>query len=177
MPNFNQTDIKHEHFKPCVIDIEASGFGRGSYPIEVGFVTQNQALGCCLIKPIDSWLHWDVEAERLHGIKRLLLIEKGKSLVWVAQWLNENLKGQTIYSDAWANDMSWIGKLFDEAEITQAFKIESILDLLNEEEKEQWTPLYHQILVESNGERHRASTDAVNIQQTYLRLKVNHATV
>ena len=23
---------------PCVIDVEASGFGRGSYPIEIGFV-------------------------------------------------------------------------------------------------------------------------------------------
>ena len=166
-------DRNHECLKPYVIDIEASGFGRGSYPIEVGFVTDNQALGCCLIQPIDSWLHWSEEAERLHGIQRSLLKEKGKSLTWVAQWLNTNLNGITAYSDAWANDMSWLGKLFDEAEVVQAFKIESILDLLNEEEKEQWTPLYRQVLSETNTQRHRASSDAVNIQQTYLRLKKN----
>jgi len=156
-----------------VIDIEASGFGRGSYPIEVGFVTSNQVLGCCLIKPVDSWLHWSEEAERLHGIQRSLLKEKGKSLAWVANWLNKNLKGITVYSDAWANDMCWIGKLFDEAEVVQAFKIESILNLLNEKEKEQWTPLYHQVLSDTNAARHRASADALNIQQTYLRLKMS----
>jgi hypothetical protein len=118
-----------------VIDIEASGFGRGSYQIEVGFVTANQSLGCCLIKPIDSWLHWSEEAEKIHGIQRSLLTEKGKSLSWVAHWLNTNLHGFTVYSDAWANDMSWVGKLFDEAEVIQAFKIESILNLLNEQEQ------------------------------------------
>ena len=32
---------------PAVLDIEASGFGRGSYPIEVGFVLANgEALPC-----------------------------------------------------------------------------------------------------------------------------------
>jgi len=170
-------DTNHECYKPCVIDIEASGFGRGSYPIEVGFVTSNQSLGCCLIKPINSWLHWSEEAESLHGIQRSLLKEKGKTLVWVAQWLNKNLNGVTVYSDAWANDMSWIGKLFEEAEVIQQFKIESILNLLSEEEKEQWTPLYHQVLSETTTVRHRASADALNIQQTYLRLKMNRSSL
>jgi len=167
----NNVKLGNATFKPCVIDLEASGLGRGSYPIEVGFVTPTQALGCCLIKPIVQWTHWNDEAENLHGINRSLLDEKGKEIVWVAQWLNENLRGTTVYSDAWANDMSWLGKLFDEAEIPQSFQIESILSLLNEEEKEQWTPLYHQVISETCTKRHRASTDAMNIQQTYIRLK------
>lgn len=157
--------------KPCVIDIEASGFGRGSYPIEVGFVTTEQALGCCLIKPVESWQHWSEQAECLHGIQRSLLQKKGKPITWVAQWLNKNLKGMTVYSDAWATDMSWIGKLFDEAEVIQNFKVDSILNLLSEAEKEQWTPLYHQVISESKAARHRASADALNIQKTYIRLK------
>jgi hypothetical protein len=165
--------MKDENFKPYVIDLEASGFGRGSYPIEVGFVTSEQRLGCCLIKPLNSWVHWSEEAENLHGIQRSLLNEKGKTITSVAHWLNDNLKGITVYSDAWANDMCWLGKLFDEAGVVQTFKIESILDLLNEEEKEKWTPLYHQVLSETNAVRHRASRDALNIQQTYLRLKLN----
>ena len=167
----NDDNLETETFKPCVIDLEASGFGRGSYPIEVGFVTSNQALGCCLIKPIDQWTHWNEDAEALHGIGRSLLSEKGKEVLWVAQWLNENLRGITVYSDAWANDMCWMGKLFDEAEIPQAFRMESILNLLSEEEKECWTPLYHQVISETCTKRHRASTDAMNIQQTYIRLK------
>jgi hypothetical protein len=69
--------------------------------IEVGFVTDNQSLGCCLIKPIDSWLHWSEEAERIHGIQRSLLKDKGKNLSWFAHWLNNNLYGLTVYSGAW----------------------------------------------------------------------------
>lgn len=166
-------DRNDECFKPCVIDIEASGFGRGSYPIEVGFVTADLSLGCCLIKPIDAWQHWCEKAENLHGIQRSLLKETGKSITWVAHWLNKNLNGLTVYSDAWANDMSWLGKLFEEAEVIQRFKIDSILNLLSEEEKEQWTPMYHQVVAETNIGRHRASADALNIQQTYFRLKMN----
>ena len=165
-------DAKNNDKTPCIIDIEASGFGKGSYPVEVGFVTENHMLGCCLIKPIDSWVHWNQEAENVHGIERSLLVKSGKTLTWVAKWLNQNLHGITVYSDAWANDMSWLGKLFDEAEIVQAFKIDSILNLLTEQEKEQWTPLYHQIIAENNAERHRASADALNIQKTYHRLKM-----
>ncbi len=69
--------------------------------------------------------------------------------------------------------MCWMGKLFDEAEIPQAFNIESILTLLSEAEKENWTPVYEQILSETTLKRHRASVDAVNIQQTYIRLKLS----
>ncbi|MFO1249856.1 MAG: hypothetical protein U1E77_01625 [Inhella sp.] len=36
---------------PAFIDIEASGFGRGSYPIEVGFVDRDGQLFCTLVQP------------------------------------------------------------------------------------------------------------------------------
>ena len=36
---------------PIIIDIEASGFGRGSYPIEVGLVLPDGTPHCFLIAP------------------------------------------------------------------------------------------------------------------------------
>ncbi len=36
---------------PTVIDVEASGFGAGSYPIEVGVAFPDGRSWCCLIRP------------------------------------------------------------------------------------------------------------------------------
>ncbi len=55
---------------PCVIDIEASGFGRNSYPIEVGYVLPDGRAGCMLVAPAPGWTHWDESAAQVHGITR-----------------------------------------------------------------------------------------------------------
>ena len=55
---------------PPIIDLEASGFGRGSYPIEVGFALENREIYSFLIKPEADWTHWSEEAEEIHGISR-----------------------------------------------------------------------------------------------------------
>ena len=52
-----------------VIDIEASGFGLSSYPIEIGLVLANGATYCALVKPHTSWGHWDRGAEKVHGAR------------------------------------------------------------------------------------------------------------
>tara|TARA_R110001592_G_scaffold1911_1_gene11851 strand:- start:29282 stop:29806 length:525 start_codon:yes stop_codon:yes gene_type:complete len=158
-------------FTPIIIDIEASGFGRGSYPIEVGFITSDQQVACTLVKPEENWSAWNSEAEKVHGIDRSILLEKGKPIIEVALWLNEHLQGKIIYSDAWLNDMCWLGRLFEEAEVTQAFKLESLLSLLTEDEREQWAEMYQLVLSETKLIRHRASTDAKLIQETYIKLK------
>ena len=49
---------------PAIIDIEASGFGRGSYPIEVGFALPDRTSYSFLIKPAQSWTHWSEDAEK-----------------------------------------------------------------------------------------------------------------
>lgn len=156
---------------PCVIDIEASGFGSGSYPIEIGFVTSAGTAHCTLVRPTQNWTYWNKEAEQLHGISRQLLEQKGKTVTLVASWLNDLLQGMTVYSDGWANDMCWLGKLFDEAGVIQQFRIESILMLLNEQEKECWTPVHNEVIGRCQRKRHRASLDAKNIQQTYKSVK------
>ncbi|MFV1872448.1 MAG: hypothetical protein ACMZ64_03840 [Oleiphilus sp.] len=158
-------------FTPIIIDVEASGFGKGSYPIEIGFITSEQVLGCSLIKPEDSWTNWDTSAEQVHGISRTLLAQKGKSIQEIAHWLNGLFHGETIYSDAWMNDMCWLGRLFEDAEVLQRFKLESLLSLLTEFEREAWAAEYQSVLAETKIIRHRASNDAKLIQMTYKRIK------
>ena len=64
---------------PTVLDIEASGFGRGSYPIEVGIARADGSCCAFLIQPLDEWVHWDPKAELLHGISRERLMKEGQS--------------------------------------------------------------------------------------------------
>lgn len=86
---------------PTVIDIEASGFGRGSYPIEIGFVLPDGRGDCMLIRPIAAWRHWDPAAEALHHISRDLLRRHGQPVGDVVERLERQLHGRTVYSDGW----------------------------------------------------------------------------
>ena len=103
------------HHAPVIIDLEASGFGRGSYPIEVGVALEDGRTRCFLIHPTPEWTHWDKEAEAMHGISRELLLSHGQPVRQVAEQLNELLLYKIVYSDAWGHDQSWLALLFDAA--------------------------------------------------------------
>lgn len=154
---------------PVIIDVEASGFGVGSYPIEIGVVLSDRTTHCYLIKPEPEWVHWDVKAESLHGISRELLMEKGLPIREVAECLNRILLGQTVYSDAWSYDSSWIGKLYDEAELMQGFKVEALRRILSEQQLSAWEPTRARVVEELALQRHRASSDAMLIQTVFER--------
>jgi hypothetical protein len=49
---------------PAVLDVEASGFGAGSYPIEIGYIASDGTSYCTLIRPAPSWTHWDPGQKR-----------------------------------------------------------------------------------------------------------------
>jgi DNA polymerase III epsilon subunit-like protein len=155
---------------PPIIDLEASGFGRGSYPIEVGFALENRDIHSFLIKPEDDWTHWSEEAEQIHGISRERLLAEGMSIEDIALKLNEMLRGQTLYSDAWSFDSSWIGRLFDSAGIVQRFRIETINKLLKPNQVEFWHPTKEAVLQELGLKAHRAAIDVQVLQETYLRI-------
>ncbi len=156
---------------PAIIDLEASGFGKGSYPIEVGFVLPQGGMYCTLIVPAPHWRHWDPQAENVHHITRDILQAHGKAAPLVAQTLNQQLRGMTIYSDGWANDYTWLNLLFDEAEMTPAFKLDNLRVLLSETEAATWHACKDIVLAELQGPRHRASTDAKVLQLTLKRLR------
>lgn len=153
--------------EPVVIDVEASGFGSGSYPIEVGVAMPDGKVRCMIIRPEPHWDHWDEEAEALHGISREILLKYGSPVRQVAEQLNKWLAGQTVYSDAWGNDSSWLAQLFDAAGISQHFKLESLRVLLSEHQLSLWQDTRDQLLSENDNPRHRASFDARVIQQTF----------
>jgi hypothetical protein len=156
---------------PAILDVEASGFGRGSYPIEIGFVGPDGHLFCCLIQPAPEWSHWDASAEALHGISRELLATHGKSPRWVAAQINERLRGQTVYCDGWANDYSWLARLFDHVQMLPSFKLQDVRTLLSEEEAQRWHEVTSQVRAERQLARHRASSDALVLQLALQRLK------
>lgn len=153
--------------KPLVIDVEASGFGVGSYPIEVGVALASGETRCMIIRREPEWEHWDASAEALHGISREVLEQHGCTPLEVASKLNEWLSGAVVYSDAWGNDRSWLALLFDVAGLPQQFKLESLRALLSDEQLQQWHQTKGCIESKSGKQRHRASNDALVLQQTY----------
>lgn len=156
---------------PWIIDIEASGFGPHSYPIEIGIVDDHGNVFCKLITPADDWVHWDKEAELIHKIKPALLKKYGWSIQEVASELNEFLRGKTVHSDGWVVDKPWIIKLFHSANITPDFFISPIESILNEEQLNSWDKIKIQVINDLKLQRHRASSDARVIQETYLRTR------
>ncbi|MSQ50846.1 MAG: hypothetical protein EXR28_03045 [Betaproteobacteria bacterium] len=156
---------------PAIIDIEASGFGRGSYPIEVGIVLPDGASYCSLIRPAPRWKHWDESAARLHHITPQILTIHGRPALEVASGLNQRLRNQIVYSDGWANDYSWLGLLFDEVDMIPAFRIENLRMILSDDEAARWHATKEAVLASTHQLRHRASTDASVIQRTVARLR------
>lgn len=156
---------------PAVIDIEASGFGRASYPIEIGYVLPDATCFCTLVQPAPHWTHWDAEAERVHQIRRESIERHGRNVHEVARLLNERLGGMTVYSDGWANDYPWIGALYEEADLSPSFRLETLRALLNEDEARAWHDTKQRVRDELALPRHRASADARVLQLTLQRLR------
>lgn len=153
---------------PTIIDIEASGFGSESYPIEVGVVTYLSQRYCRLIKPEQDWQHWSGDAEKLHGISRDLLHDKGIRANQVCSELNELLLGQTVYSDGWVVDYPWLIKLFYVAGMEMKFTLSPLENILTEGQMEKWHDTQEVICANSECQRHRASSDAEMIQNVYM---------
>ena len=148
----------------AILDIEASGFGRGSYPIEIGVAAADGRLFCGLVRPEPDWLHWDVAAEGLHGITRELLQRHGHPAAWMAAQLNELLGGQTVYCDGWGQDYPWLSRLFDAAGVQPAFRLDDLRGLLSESDAQRWRGVTDAVRARQQLTRHRASSDARVLQ-------------
>jgi hypothetical protein len=158
---------------PIIIDFEASGFGKDSYPIEVGFVGEEGKGWCSLIKPEDDWQHWDRDAAQMHHISREILLQHGNPCAFVADRLNHFLNGQTVYTDGWAHDYIWMARLFDAARTNPHFHLEDLRRVLTPEQESRWYATKASVLQELHATRHRASVDALVLQLTWLRSSGN----
>ncbi len=155
--------------RPFIIDIEASGFGAHSYPIEVGVALEPSTNFCCLIAPAPDWNHWDDEAEKVHRVPRDILQAYGKPATQVALLLNELLGTATVYSDGWVVDQPWLIQLFTQAGVDMSFSISPLEMILTEAQMDVWHDVKTQVSSELALTRHRASFDALIIQETYVR--------
>ena len=154
---------------PIILDIEASGFGKHSYPIEVGFVNAEGETWCSLIKPDPAWSHWDDSAEQVHRINREVLHQYGRDVVEVAGYLNDQLLNCVVYSDGWAHDYHWLNVLLDAANMAAHFRLEDLRHVLTPQQQDLWHPAKEVVSQQLQLERHRASVDARILQLTWLK--------
>lgn len=153
---------------PTILDVEASGFGANSYPIEIGVARADGARFCRLIHPFEDWTHWDDTAEQLHGISRELLARHGVNPVQVCRELNTFMDERTAYSDGWVVDQPWLTKLYAAAGVRMTFRLSALEYVLSEYQMTHWHEVKQQIHIPESDARHRASVDAELIQKTFL---------
>ena len=97
------------------LDIEASGLGEGSYPIEIGwaFPFASSKNGSFLVKPEPHWTHWSMASQDVHGIRREVLdvrgipVEEGRAIV------DRLLSKAEIYVDNPPSDRAWFAGLYE----------------------------------------------------------------
>ena len=152
---------------PTIIDIEASGFGAASYPIEIGIVRYDGAKWCKLLRPFDSWVHWDRKAESLHGITQQMLQTRGEEPRKVCVELNNFLGNTVVYSDGWVVDNPWLIKLYAAAQVEMSFTCRALEYILSEAQMRVWHEKKAIQTEQLKVQRHRATADALIIQRTY----------
>ena len=155
--------------KPVIIDIEASGLGENSYPIEIGIALPDGGAHCYLIHPYAEWTHWESDAEKLHRLSRATLVRFGMDGAYVARQLNKFLDGKAVYSDSLAREQAWLDTLYTRAGMTPSFKLEDLATITSVEQSAHWDVVCEQVINELGLKRHRASADARIIQSTWLR--------
>lgn len=154
---------------PIILDIEASGFGVGSYPVEIGYAAVDGTTWSARVQPHADWLHWDKEAEKLHQQSRQSLEKHGKSAREIAMHLNHVFAGQTVYTDGWYQDFVWLHSLYDAADISPRFKLEDLSVTLTPEQQAVWHDTKQSVREALALQQHRASEDAKVLQLTWLK--------
>lgn len=147
-----------------ILDCEASGLSQNSYPIEIGVAYNKDSFGF-LIKPASDWNYWDTIAEKIHNIKREDLENSGISVYDAVNILNSQLRGLTVYSDAFDFETFWIDKLYSSVGVERNFKIESIymLNFNIEKYRKEKDSLSKNIIT------HRAENDSLIIRESIIR--------
>ncbi|MBU3070207.1 hypothetical protein KOI40_10270 [Aestuariicella sp. G3-2] len=150
-----------------IIDFEASGLTKSSYPIEVG-VTNGSLEYQALIRPYEHWTHWSEEAEATHHISRDSLLSEGLDPDHIAFELNNLLVDQTVYCDSVYWDNFWCNALFSDCGMSRSFKLLDIQELVLNSDSVLEAFLDHKRKLESSGNfvLHRALDDARVIHES-----------
>ena len=150
------------------VDVEASGLGPYSWPIEIGWGFHGHEPRAVLVRPHEQWsMHaWEKSAECLHRIAPHELIDQGRAALEVALGLNAALSDAEVYSDAPDYDSFWLYRLYDAAGVKPTYRLRDLGDLLR--------PLWQgapDALVRRAGRAaphtHRAADDVRHLQTMY----------
>jgi len=165
---------------PTFIDIEASGLGNTSFPIEVAWNDSEGIIINRLVKPVADWTSWDPEAERVHGITRAELDVDGISPAELCSLIRDSLSGSTAYSDAPELERFWLKRLFQAGEgvdcpilILGVSKVPEIRKACYER------GLYDRLkkqAVDEVGTVHRADADVSILMNVFEQAKVHNQT-
>jgi hypothetical protein len=105
-------------FEVVFLDIEASGLSSASFPIEIGWVLDDEAeFESLLVRPHESWDldgGWSGQSAVLHGIKPGMLMD-GLAAADACTRLDELTHGRLVVSDAPRQDDRWLGRLYGAA--------------------------------------------------------------
>lgn len=150
------------------IDLEASGLGARSWPIEAGWCYGAGAPQAMLIKPDSSWPldQWDESAEALHGVPYEELVASGAEPAEVCETLNRALAGRIVYSDAPDWDGFWFYRLFQAGGMRQAFSVRDFFEVFRAMAPE----ALDEIVDEANRtapRAHRAIPDVLHMRALY----------
>lgn len=114
-------------FEVLFIDIEASGLNSASFPIEIGWVLDDEAgPESFLIRPHASWdfaSGWSAQSADLHGIPSAMLEPQGISVEEACAQLDGLAWGRLVVSDASQHDDWWLGRLYAAAEREKAWAV------------------------------------------------------
>jgi hypothetical protein len=106
-------------FDVLFIDIEASGLSSASFPIEIGWVLDDEAEPeSFLVRPHTTWdfdTGWSAQSAALHGITPAMLEAEGLPVDEACTRLDEVTHGRLVVSDAPQHDDWWLGRLYDAA--------------------------------------------------------------
>ena len=150
------------------IDLEASGLGPFSWPIEVGWALEDGVTDAVLISPAPSWSMdaWDLKAERLHGISPRVLSDLGLDPAEACERIEAALAGRTVYSDAPDWDGFWMLRLFQAAGRRCEIRLNDFARAMPPLSKEAKAKLLQQA-DRLAPRRHRAAEDALHLRMIH----------
>ncbi len=154
--------------KIAFIDLEASGLGAQSWPIEAGWCFVGKAPETMLIKPADSWsmAAWDPNAEALHGLSIDAIKKSGRTVKEICDALNQALEGAAVYSDAPDWDGFWLYRLFSAASERMRFTLSDFADLFVDVPQQAVAAAVEKAN-EAAPHRHRARDDVLHMKMIF----------
>lgn len=112
------------------LDVESSGLGEDSYPIEVALCDDALSLRSWLVRPEPGWTSWSVLAESLHGMGRDAVCRDGEPAAAVAHAMSAAAGDGWVASDAPEADGAWVDRLYAAAGLERPFRIVDVGEAL-----------------------------------------------